>query len=103
MVAYLYDFLHFYYNNIKSVSELKKLLDDNDVSLDVINLISLVVLISAYFAYKRDLKFEENKERGKKYEERPNVPTGIFTKCRKCGHTVYSKTLLNSFHCSMLC
>ena len=39
MVAYLYDFLHFYYNNIKSVSELKKLLDDNGVSLDVINLI----------------------------------------------------------------
>ena len=30
--------------------------------IDVINLISLVVLISAYFAYKRDLKFEENKE-----------------------------------------
>lgn len=39
MVAYLYDFLHFYYNNIKSVNELKKLLEDNDVSLDVINLI----------------------------------------------------------------
>lgn len=34
----------------------------------------------------------------KNYEERPNVPTGIFTKCRKCGHTVYSKTLLSNLN-----
>lgn len=39
MKVFLYDFLHFYYGDVKNISELKELLDDNGVSQDEINLI----------------------------------------------------------------
>lgn len=39
MKAFLYDFLHFYYGDVKNINELKELLDDNGVSQDEINLI----------------------------------------------------------------
>lgn len=39
IIVYLYDFLRFYYQKIENISELKELLDDNDVNQDEINLI----------------------------------------------------------------
>ena len=39
MVAFLYDFLHFYYNNFNNISELKKRLIKDGYSLKTINLI----------------------------------------------------------------
>lgn len=43
MIAYLYDFLYFYYNtpsiNFTNISELKKWLKKDDYSLETINLI----------------------------------------------------------------
>ena len=39
MIAFLYDFLHFYYNNINNISELKQNLFKDDFNIKDINLI----------------------------------------------------------------
>lgn len=39
MIAYLYDFLHFYYNNFNNISELKQNLFKDDFNIKDINLI----------------------------------------------------------------
>ena len=39
MVVYLYDFLHFYYNNFNNISELKQNLFKDDFNIKDVNLI----------------------------------------------------------------
>ena len=39
MIAYLYDFLHFYYNNFNNISELKQNLFKDDFNIKDVNLI----------------------------------------------------------------
>ena len=39
MVAFLYDFLHFYYNNFNNISELKQNLFKDDFNIKDVNLI----------------------------------------------------------------